>query len=70
MNKKLDLDALLATENLDILAVTETFLGEDINNSEFSEGYSVFRRDRDRRSDAHGQGGHSSNQKTRSRNQL
>ena len=48
MNKKLDLDALLATENLDILAVTETFLGEDINNSEFGEGYSVFRRDRDR----------------------
>ena len=48
MNKKLDLDALLATENLDILAITETFLGEDINNSEFSEGYSVFRRDRDR----------------------
>ena len=48
MNKKLDLDALLATENLDILAVTETFLGEDINDSEFGEGYSVFRRDRDR----------------------
>ena len=44
----MDLDALLATGNLDILALTETFLGEDINDSEFGEGYSVFRRDRDR----------------------
>ena len=44
----MDLDALPATRNLDILAVMETFLGEDINDSGFGEGYSVFRRDRDR----------------------
>ena len=34
VNKRLQLRAVLESENLDVLAVTETFLGEDILDSE------------------------------------
>ena len=50
MNKKLDIQALLVAEYLDVLAVTETFLGDEILDSELVGGdYTIFRRDRNRR---------------------
>ena len=49
MNKKLDIQALLVAEYLDVLAVTETFLGDEILDSELVGGdYTIFRRDRNR----------------------
>lgn len=49
MNKKLDIQALLVEERLDVLAVTETFLGDEILDSELLGGdYTIFRRDRNR----------------------
>jgi len=49
MSKKLDIQALLVAECLDVLAVTETFLGDEILDSELvSSDYTIFRRDRNR----------------------
>ena len=49
VNKKLDLHAFLVSYRVDILAITETFLSEEILDSEMTNGsYAVFRRDRDR----------------------
>ena len=54
VNKTLDLHALLTNDHLDLVAVTETFLSDDVNNSELVDcsKHRVFRRDRDR----HGRG--------------
>ena len=35
MNKKMDVNALLADEQLDALAITEKFLSDDILDTEF-----------------------------------
>ena len=49
MNKLNDLQALLTTYNIDILAITETRLSDDILDSEVSpQGYTVFCKGRDR----------------------
>ena len=49
MNKKLDIQALLVAEYLDVLAITETFLGDEILDNELVGGdYTIFRRDRNR----------------------
>ncbi len=49
MNKRDDLKALLSAHQPDIVAVTETFLDEEINDPEIvSNSYTVFRRDRNR----------------------
>ena len=49
MNKKLDIQALLVAENLDVLAITETFLGDEILGNELAGGdYTIFRRDQNR----------------------
>ena len=46
MNKKLDIQALLVAEYLDVLAITETFLGDEIFDNELVGGdYTIFRRD-------------------------
>ena len=43
MNKKLDIQALLVAEYLDVLAVTETFLGDEILDSELvGDDYTIF----------------------------
>ena len=48
VNKRLQLRGLLESERLDVLAVTETFLGEDILDSEIVDNtYKIFRRDLD-----------------------
>ena len=50
VNKRLDLKALLNTEDLDVVAVTETFLCDEILDSELVDAtYAVFRRDRNRK---------------------
>ena len=47
MNKLLDLQAYLYGNHLNILAITEKFLGQKVTNGEIiSSGYNVFRRDR------------------------
>ena len=38
MNKKLDIQALLVAEYLDVLAITETFLSDEILNNELVGG--------------------------------
>ena len=49
MNKTLDLQAYLHSHSLDMLAVTETFLSEEILDSEIvGRGYMVHRNDRNR----------------------
>ena len=49
VNKREDLQALLESEQLDVLAVAETFLDDDILDSELVDNsYVVFRRDRNR----------------------
>ncbi len=49
MNKRDDLEALLSAHQPDIVAITETFLDEEINDPEIvSNSYTVFRRDRNR----------------------
>ena len=49
VNKRIDLQALLDVQGLDVLAVTETFLSDVILDSELiSDGFTIFRRDRDR----------------------
>ena len=46
VNKQMQLRAVLETENLDVLAVTEAFLGEDILDSETTDStHGVFRKD-------------------------
>ena len=45
-NKRIDLHALLISKQIDILAVTETFLNEDVLESELSS--SIHRHDRNR----------------------
>ena len=51
VNKSLDLKLMIECENLDIIAVTETFLSDEILNTEIVNGdYSVFGRDRNRHS--------------------
>ena len=54
-NKRWDLQALLSTEKVDVVAITETFLSADILNSELVDetSFTVFRRDHNR----HGGGG-------------
>ena len=49
VNKRHYLHALLTSEHLDIVAITETFLG-DVNDAELIDcsSYRIFRRDRDR----------------------
>ena len=48
-NKALDLQALMAERKLDIIAITESFLSDDILDGELISGqYQVFRRDHDR----------------------
>ena len=49
--KILDLHTLVAKDQPDILAVTETFLSNNVNDSELVDcsKYRVFRKDRDRR---------------------
>ena len=48
--KRWDLQALLSTEKVDVVAITETFLSADILNSELVDetSFTVFRRDRNR----------------------
>ena len=49
MNKLSDLSVLLQVDKPDIVAITETFLNEDISNSEIVENlYYVFRQDHNR----------------------
>ena len=49
VNKSLDVHAFLHSQNVDVLAVTETFLSDAITDGELVGcGYSVFRRDRNR----------------------
>ena len=50
VNKRWDLQALLTSEKVDVVAITETFLSEDILNSELVDetSFTVFRRDRNR----------------------
>ena len=49
VNKSLDVHAFLHSQNVDVLAVTETFLSDAITDDELVGcGYSVFRRDRNR----------------------
>ena len=49
VNKSLDVQAFLHSQNVDVLAVTETFLSDAITDGELVGcGYSVFRRDRNR----------------------
>ena len=49
MNKRTDMLALLRSQSLNILAVTETFLDEDILDSELiDDNFTIFRRDRNR----------------------
>ena len=49
MNKLSDLSVLLQVDKPDIVAITETFLNEDISNSEIVEKlYYVFRQDHNR----------------------
>ena len=38
MNKKLDIQALLVAEYLDVLAITETFLSDEILDNELVSG--------------------------------
>ena len=49
-NKTLDLQALLISEDLDVIAITETFLSEDVLDSKLVDvaTYTVCRRDRNR----------------------
>ena len=43
MNKKLDIKALLVAEHWDVQAVTETFLGDEILDSELvGDDYTIF----------------------------
>ena len=47
VNKPLEVQAFLHSQNVDVLAVTETFLSDAITDGELVGcGYSVFRRDR------------------------
>ena len=49
MNKRPDMLALLRSQRLDLIAVTETFLGDDILDSELvDDNHAIFRRDRNR----------------------
>ena len=49
MNKLSDLSVLLQVDKLDIVAITKTFLNEDISDSEIVDNsYYVFHRDRNR----------------------
>ena len=51
VNKTRDLQALMITENLDAVAITETFLSQDVLDSEVLDDmpdFTVFRRDRNR----------------------
>ncbi len=51
VNKSRDLQALLVSEKLDAVAITETFLSHDILDSELLDGipdFTIFRRDRNR----------------------
>ena len=49
VNKLSNLQALLSTFNIDIIAITETHLSQDILDSEVCpQGYTVFRKDRNR----------------------
>ncbi len=49
VNKRIQLSAILESEDLDVLAVNETFLGEEILDSEIvGDSYRVFRNDRNR----------------------
>ena len=47
VNKRLDLGALLISENLDVVAITETFLSEDILDSELVDetAFTIYRQD-------------------------
>lgn len=46
MNKRLPLRALLESERLDMIAVTEIFLGEDVLDSDIVDNmYRVLRKD-------------------------
>ena len=47
VNKVSELEVLLSTESPEIVGVTETWLHNEIHDSEFSfDGYSLFRQDR------------------------
>ena len=50
VNKTQDLQALLISEDPDVIAITETFLSEDVLDSELVDvaTYTVYRRDRNR----------------------
>ena len=50
VNKTLDLQALLISEDLDVIAITETFLSEDVLDSELVDvaTYTVCRQDHNR----------------------
>ena len=55
MNKRPDMLALLRSQRFDLLAMTKTFVGDDILDSELiDDNYTNFRRDRNRRGGAGG----------------
>ena len=47
VNKKKELELTIRDENLDLVAITETWLTDKIEDQEMSiEGYTLFRKDR------------------------